>query len=64
MKEKDQSPFNLHRFQKHQREIPWALIRKIVVVTILGGLIYYMINDSNSIQPVQQSTTEFEIEIE
>lgn len=45
MDNNNQKPkINLKRHQRFHREVPWALIRKIVIVFILGGLIYYLAN--------------------
>ena len=31
---------NLKQHQRFRREVPWALIRKMVIVAVLIGLIY------------------------
>ncbi len=48
---------DLKRFKKHERKIPWALIRKIIIALVLLGLIIYLnhtmkskTNDHNQIE--------------
>lgn len=43
--EEDKPKVNLKQHQRFKREIPWALIRKIVIVGVLGGMIYYLANN-------------------
>ena len=53
---------NLKQHQRFRREVPWALIRKMVIVAVLIGLIYYLVNNLPSNQSIDN--TDFEIEVE
>lgn len=57
----EQKPkINLKKYQRFRREVPWALIRKIVIVAILGGLIYYLANRP----PQNHSMDDSDIEVD
>ena len=38
---KDKPQIDLNKYRSHQRKIPWVLIRKIVIVSIIIGLLYF-----------------------
>ncbi len=54
---------NLKQHQRFKRQVPWGLIRKLVIVSILGGLMYYYIQNLNQNSANQQFDT-IEVEIE
>lgn len=52
MEEENKYGLNIRRHKQHNRKIPWTLIRKIVIVLILIGLLYYLrstLNDETEI---------------
>ncbi|MDX1349415.1 MAG: hypothetical protein R3279_04170 [Putridiphycobacter sp.] len=55
---------NLKRHQRFQRQVPWALIRKIVIVAVLGGLVYYLMENIPSKQKQAQGASEIEVLID
>ena len=52
---------NLKQHQRFTRQVPWGLIRKIVIVGILGGMVYYLANNLPSNQAPE--TDGFEVEV-
>ena len=56
----NRSRIDLKQHQRFKRVVPWALIRKVVMATVLGGLIYYL----TSQLPQKQQDTPSGIEVE
>ncbi|MFD1553084.1 hypothetical protein DNU06_12200 [Putridiphycobacter roseus] len=53
---------NLKQHQRFRREVPWGLIRKLVIVAVLIGLTYYLIDNLPATQQVNAESFEIEIE--
>lgn len=52
---------DLKQHQRFQRQVPWALIRKIIIVAVLGGMIYYLAKNIPSNQAPETDSIEVEI---
>jgi len=63
MKEQSEKPkVNLKQHQRFRRQVPWALIRKLVIVVVLIGLFYYWMN---SLPPSEtNNSSEIEVSVE
>lgn len=57
----EEPEINLKRFKRHERKIPWALIRKIIIAAILIGLTLYF---TNSLKGKNKNSDEIEINFE
>ena len=57
MEEEEKPSINLKRYQKYQREIPWGLIRKLILFGILFWLMYYGFSN------LEGNKEEFNIEV-
>ena len=55
-----ENEIDLKRFKKHQRKIPWHLIRKIIVAIVLIGLSIYL---TKSIKGKKNPNTEIELDL-
>jgi hypothetical protein len=54
---------DLNRFRSHKRRIPWVLIRKLVIVSVILGLLFFLkdlIEDKKVVQPKPEG---YEVEI-
>ncbi|MFK8036790.1 MAG: hypothetical protein AB8B74_00760 [Crocinitomicaceae bacterium] len=58
----DRPKINLKQHQRFRREVPWGLIRKIVIVSVLSGMIYYLVNNIPSNQISRSDGIEVEID--
>jgi hypothetical protein len=38
----ERNQINLKQYKKHEKKFPWALIRKIIVVALMFGLLFYL----------------------
>jgi hypothetical protein len=50
----DKPEIDLNRFRSHKRRIPWVLIRKLVIVSVILGLLFFLkdlIEDKKVVQP-------------
>lgn len=55
---------DLNRFRKHQRRIPWVLIRKIVIVSVIIGLLYFFKDLLKQKSTNQENQNGIEVEVE
>lgn len=59
----DKPEIDLNRFRSHKRRIPWVLIRKLVIVSVILGLLFFLkdlIEDKKVVQPKPEG---YEVEI-
>ena len=59
----DKPEIDLDRFRNHKRSIPWALIRKIVIVSVILGLLYFFKDLMQKKKDVPPETDGIEVEI-
>jgi hypothetical protein len=61
----DKPKIDLGRYRNHQRKIPWVLIRKIVILTVIIGLLYcfkdLMKSKEEKINPPEGIEVEIEV---
>jgi hypothetical protein len=62
--EKQKQDINLKKYQRFQRKVPWGLIRKIVIVAVLGSMIYYLMNNLPPKQKQAEGASEIEVLID
>ena len=62
--EDHKSKLDLKQHQRFKREVPWGLIRKIVIVGVMGILVYYLIQNIENTNKPTENQNGFEVEIE
>ena len=56
---------DLDKYRQHKRNVPWGLIRKIIIGTALILLIFYFMNQMKKEQTQKEETlNEIEVDIE
>jgi hypothetical protein len=59
----DKPEIDLNRFRSHKRRIPWVLIRKLVIVSVILGLLYFLKDLIEEKKVVQPKPEGYEVEI-
>jgi len=62
--ENSEPSINLKQHQRFKRQIPWGLIRKLVIVGMMGGMFYYLMNGLQDNKKSVESTKDYQIEVE
>ncbi|MEX1002281.1 MAG: hypothetical protein WDZ35_09230 [Crocinitomicaceae bacterium] len=62
-KKEEEYKLDLSKFRKHQRSIPWGLIRKVFIAIVFLVLFYYLFNTLQE-KPGSEQKADEGIEIE
>ena len=59
--EEEKPDIDLAKYRKHKKEIPWPLIRKLIIAVILASVLLYLYNyEAKSTAQIDDSELEIE----
>lgn len=61
MEGKEEYKIDIQRYRNHRRSVPWKLIRKIVIVGVILGLLFYL--NSTLKEKKESLPTEVELDL-